>query len=163
MAEHAVQHDVDAAGFGGAAQLCKILVGPQNRVHLAVVRGVVTVVGVGFEDGVEVDACHTKAGEVRQLFADARQVSAVIVHVQIALMLFVWPEIGFTALVRAVDAVGIGHGSMRAAFKEAVRKDLVNDAAAQMAWSLKILFVYRQLPGLAVACCNICLAKLPGV
>jgi len=78
-------------------------------------------------------------------------------------MLFVWPEIGFTALVRAVDAVGIGHGSMRAAFKEAVREDLVNDAAAQMAWSLKILFVYRQLPGLAVACCNICLAKLPGV
>ena len=71
MAEHAVQHDADAILSSFLAQGLKVLVGAQQRVHVEVVGGVVAVVGVGLEDGVQVEVINAHLPQVGELYADA--------------------------------------------------------------------------------------------
>ena len=81
MAEHAVQHDADAVLLGLGAEGLEILVGTQQGVYVEVVGGVVAVVRVGLEDGVQVKVIHAHLAEVGQLHLDALEVAAEIVLV----------------------------------------------------------------------------------
>ena len=110
MAEHAVQDDADAPLLRLGAKAGELLCRAQQRVGLEIVGGVVPVVGVGLEDGVEVDAGDAQVGQVGQLLADALKVSAKVVPVQVAVLLLIGPEIGLAVLLFPIDAVGKAHG-----------------------------------------------------
>ncbi len=71
MAEHAVQNDADAVLSGLGAQGAELLVGAQQGVGAEVIGGVVPVVGVGLEDGVQVQVGDAQAFQIGQLLADA--------------------------------------------------------------------------------------------
>ena len=146
MAEHAVQNNADALFAGGRAQGGELLVGAQQRVGLEVVGRVVAVVGVCLKDRVEVDAADAELAQVGQLLLDAREIAAVVVHVQVAFVLLIGPEIRLARFVGAVDAVGKRHGFVGHALAEAVGEDLVHRGAAEPARRGKARFIHRQLP-----------------
>ena len=90
--------------FGSfGAQGLEVLVGAQQRVHVEVVGGVVAVVGVGLEDGVQVEEIHAHLVQVGQFELDALQVAAEVVLVQVAAHLVGLPE-GLGVLVGLIDA-----------------------------------------------------------
>ena len=60
VAEHAVQNDADALPAGRGAQLAEFLLCAQQRIRVQVVGGVVTVVGMGLKDGVQVDPADSQ-------------------------------------------------------------------------------------------------------
>ena len=149
VAEHAVQHDADAVLLRFPAEHLKFLVGAQQRVHVEVVGGVVAVVGVGLEDGVEVDVVHAHLLQVGQLDADAFQVAAKVVLVQVAAGLVGLPE-GLGVLVGLIEPVREGHGLVLNAFAEAVREDLIEHFALDAFRRAEIRLVDRDLPAFAV-------------
>ena len=128
MAEHAVQHDADAVPLGLGAEGLEVLVGAQQRVHVQVIGGVVPVVGVGLEDGVQVDEVDPHLVQVGELELDALEVAAEVVLVQVAAYLVGLPE-GLGVLVGLIDAVGEGHGLIFHTLAEAVGEDLVEHLA----------------------------------
>ena len=146
MAEHAVQDDADAPLLRLGAQAGELLRRAQQRVGLEIVGGVVPVVGVGLEDGVEVDAGDAQIGQVGQLLADALKVAAEVVPVQVAVLLLVGPEIGLAVLLFPVDAVGKAHGLARHPFAETVGEDLVHGAVGDPVRRLVVRLVDGQLP-----------------
>ena len=81
VGEYAVQNDGDAPYLCRLTQLPEVLVGTQQRVYIPVVCGVITVILVGFEDRVQIDAGDTQVFQIVQLAADAVQVAAEIVVV----------------------------------------------------------------------------------
>src|SRR5699024_10894091 len=123
VAEHAVQHDADAVPLGLGAELLKILVGAQQRVHAQIVGGVVPVVGVGLKDGVQVDEGNPHLVQVGQLGLDALEVAAEIIVVQVAAGLVGLPE-RLGVLVGPVDPVGEGHVLVLLGLAEPVGENL---------------------------------------
>ena len=100
----------------------------QQGVYVEVVGGVVAVVGVGLEDGVQVKVIHPHLAEVGQLHLDALEVAAEIVLVQVAAHLIGLPE-GLGVFVGLIEPVGEGHGLVLHALAEAVGEDLVEHLA----------------------------------
>ena len=127
----------------------EVLVGAQQGVHVAVVGGVVPVVGVGLEDGVQVEIRHPQLMQVGQLELDALQVPAEIIVVQKAAGLVGLPG-GLGVLVGLVEPVGKGDVLVFDPFAEAVGEDLVEHPALDAAGGLEIGVVHRQLPALAL-------------
>ena len=148
MAEHAVQHDADAVLGGFPAEHLKLLVGAQQGVHVQVVGGVVAVVGVCLKDGVQVQVVYTHLLQVGQLDADAFQVAAKIVLVQMAAGL-VWLPERLGVLIGLVQPVREGHGLVFDALAEAVWEDLVEHLALDAGRGLEIRLVDRDLPALS--------------
>ena len=149
MAEHAVQHDADAVLPGLGAEGLEILVGTQQGVYVEVVGGVVAVVGVGLEDGVQVKVIHAHLVEVGQLHLDALEVAAEIVLVQVAAHLIGLPE-GLGVFVGLIKPVGEGHGLVLHALAEAVGEDLVEHLALDGGGRLEIGLIHGDLPALAL-------------
>ena len=149
MAEDAVQHDADAVLFGLGAEGHEVLIGAQKGVYVEIVGGVVPVVGVGLKDGIEVEVVHSHLPQVGQLHLDALEVAAEIVLVQVAAHLVGLPE-GFGVLVGLIKPVGEGHGLVLHTLAEAVGEDLVEHLALDGGGRLKIGFVDRDLPALAL-------------
>ena len=145
VAEHAVQHDADAVLGGLAAEHLKLLVGAQQRVHVQVVGGVVAVVGVRLKDGVQVQVIHAHLPQVGELDADALQIAAEVVLVQVAAGLVGLPE-GLGVLVGLIQPIRKGHGLVLNAFTEPVREDLVEHLALDAFGRLEIRLVDRDLP-----------------
>ena len=148
VAEHAVQNDADAVLAGLGAQGAELLVGAQQRVGAEVIGGVVPVIGVGLEDGVQVQVGDAQALQIGQLLADALKVAAEVVHVQIAAGL-VGPEIRLAVFVLPVHPPGKGHGLVLHALTEPVGEDLVEHAALQAGGGDEVLLVHGELPGRA--------------
>ena len=149
MAEHAVQHDADAILSSFLAQGLKVLVGAQQRVHVEVVGGVVAVVGVGLEDGVQVEVIHAHLVQVGQLELDALQVTAEVVLVQVAARLVGLPE-GLGVLVGLIQSVREGHGLVLHTLAEAVREDLVEHLALESLRGAEVCLIHGDLPFFAV-------------
>ena len=103
-------------------------------------------VGVGLEDGVEVDAGDAQLGQVGQLLADALKVAAEVVPVQVAVLLLVGPEIGLAVLVFPVDAVGKGPWACPDPSQKAVGEDLVHARRRRASPALEVRLVDGQLP-----------------
>ena len=76
MAEYAVQHDADPAGFRRADQPVEGLLSAQNGVDLGVIAGIVAVIGAGAEDGVQIQHRHAQLLQFIQLFGDSPQGAA---------------------------------------------------------------------------------------
>ena len=145
MAEHTVQHDADAVLGGLAAEHLKLLVGAQQRVHVQVVGGVVAVVGVRLKDGVQVQIIHAHLPQVGELDADALQIAAKVVLVQVAAGLVGLPE-GLGVLIGLIQPIRKGHGLVLDALTEPVREDLVEHLALDAFGRLEIRLVDRDLP-----------------
>ena len=145
VAEHTVQHDADAVLGGLAAEHLKLFVGAQQRIHVQVVGGVVAVVGVRLKNGVQVQIIHAHLPQVGELYADALQITAEVVLVQVAAGLVGLPE-GFGVLIGLIQPVREGHGLVLNAFTEPVREDLVEHLALDALRRLEIRLVDRDLP-----------------
>ena len=105
-------------------------------------------IGVGLEDGVQVQVGDAQALQIGQLLADALKVAAEVVHIQVAAGL-VGPEIGLAVLVLPVHPPGKGHGLVLHALTEPVGEDLVEHAALQAGGGDEVLLVHGELPGRA--------------
>ena len=81
MAEYPVKDHRDSQLSGGTAQGGKILVGAQQRIYMAVIGGIVAMVGMGFKDGVEIDTGNPQRSEIFQLFLDPLEIPAGIVGI----------------------------------------------------------------------------------
>ena len=149
VAEHAVQHDADAVLGGFAAEHLKLLVGAQQRVHVQVIGGVVAVVGVRLKDGVQVQIVHAHLPQVGELDADAFQIAAEVVLVQVTAGLVGLPE-GLGVLIGLIQPVREGHGLVLNALTEPVREDLVEHLALDALRRLEIRLVDRDLPAFAL-------------
>ena len=147
MAEHPVQHDADAIAGSGLAQLLKILVGAQQRVHVEIVGGVVPVVGVSLKDGVEVDVVHPEVMQVGELGLDALEVAAKVIVIEMAAVLIGLPE-RLRVLVGPVDPVREGHMLVLHPLAEPVGEDLVEHAPLDARRRLEAGVVDGQLPAL---------------
>ena len=148
MREHAVKDDGDAVALGGLTERLEVLVGAEERVDLAVVGGVVAVVLVALEDGVEVEARHAEVGQIRQLLLDTGQVAAEIVVVPDMPVLVGTVPRRLPPL--AHDAAGRDIVMHLAALGEAVREDLVHDAALEEVRRGELGIVDRGLEEVAV-------------
>ena len=145
VAEHAVQQDLDPKLMRLAAQGGKVGVRPQQRVHVQVVRRVVTVVGMGLKDGVQIDGIHAQRRDVGQLLRDPAQVAAVVIVVgdPAGLVRQVDRQLTFVPVEDPVP----GHARLRrAGIAEAVRENLVDDPALEAVGRAKRRVVNRQLP-----------------
>ncbi len=132
VAEHAVQHHMDAQPARLGAQVFKVLFGAQHRVHLLVVARVVAVVGAAFENGVQVQNGDPEAFEIGQLHLDPLEGAAEKVQAVIVLDLHrVHPAQGNVVPV-LVDQEIFAVRTGPAGPIEAVREDLVHDAFAQV-------------------------------
>ena len=145
VAEHTVQHDANAVLGGLAAEHLKLLVGAQQRVYVEIVGGVVAVVGVRLKDGVEVKVVHPHLPQIGQLDADAFQVAAEIVLVQVAAGLVGLPE-GFGVFVGLIQPVRERHGLVLNALAEPVREDLIEHLALDALRGLETGIVDGDLP-----------------
>ena len=67
MGENAVENDGNAHAFGFSAQLLELLVGAEEGVSLHIVGGIVPVVFVGLENGIEVYAGNSQTFKVGEL------------------------------------------------------------------------------------------------
>ena len=67
MVEYTVQNDAHPQLMGGAAQTAKICFRTQQGVDLAVIGGIVAVVGGGLKNGVEIQGSDAHGGESCQL------------------------------------------------------------------------------------------------
>ena len=89
MGKHAVEQDAHTERVRVAAERAEIRLVPEERIDALVVAGVVAVVGLRAEDGIQVQRRDPERAQIRQLFADAREIAA-------------------EAVVAADDAVGGG-------------------------------------------------------
>ena len=145
VAEYTVQYDADAVLGGLAAEHLKFLVGAQQRIHVQVVGGVVAVVGVRLKNGVQVQIIHAHLPQVGELDADALQITAEVVLVQVTADLVGLPE-RLGVLIGLIQPVREGHGLVLNAFTEPVREDLVEHFALDALRRLEIRLVDRDLP-----------------
>ena len=145
VAEHTVQHDANAVLGGLAAEHLELLVGAQQRVYVEIVGGVVAVVGVRLKDGVEVKVVHPHLPQIGQFDADAFQVAAEIVLVQVAAGLVGLPE-GFGVFVGLIQPVRERHGLVLNALAEPVREDLIEHLALDALRGLETGIVDGDLP-----------------
>ena len=145
VAEHAVQNDADALFLRLPAEQGELLVGAQQGVGVQIVGGVVAVVRVGLEDGVQVDPGDPQLLQIAELFADALKIAAKVVQVQLAALL-VGPEVGLALLVGPVDPVGKGHHRVGPALEKAVGENLIHHPASQGLRGGKVRLVDGELP-----------------
>ena len=103
------------------------------------------VVGMGLKHRVQVQKSHAQISQIRQLLADALQVAAEIVLVQMAVRLFGGPEVRLPVLVGPINAVCKRHHFVFYTLAEPVGKNLIHHAAGHVAGRLKIRFKNRQL------------------
>ena len=102
-------------------------------------------VGVRLKDGVEVKVVHPHLPQIGQLDADAFQVAAEIVLVQVAAGLVGLPE-GFGVFVGLIQPVRERHGLVLNALAEPVREDLIEHLAFDALRGLKTGIVDGDLP-----------------
>ena len=74
--EHTVQNDMHPQLMGGAAQSAEILLGAQQGIDLAVIGGIVAVVGGGLENGIQIQRGDPHGSQPCQLGGDAPEGSA---------------------------------------------------------------------------------------
>ena len=147
VVEDAVEDDADAERLRAGAQLPEVLLGAEQRVDPEEIRGVVAVVGVRLEDGVQVDRAHPHAFEVGQLLGDAPQVAAEVVGVG-HLAVTVGQVFGQLVPVAVEPPVG-GHAALGPARRaEAVGEYLVEDAVLHEFGRAHRLVVDGELPHL---------------
>ena len=77
MAEHAVENDTNPALFRSRAQRGKIRLVAQQRIDAHPVGRIIAMVARRLKAGVEIDRRHTETFQIRQLFSDAPQASAI--------------------------------------------------------------------------------------
>ena len=79
VVEDTVQNDAHSALPGVLDQIVPVFLGPEVRVNLVVVLGIVAVVGRGIEDRVEVNRRDAERLQVIQILVDPLQVAAHVV------------------------------------------------------------------------------------
>ena len=140
MGKDAVQDDADAMLAAGPAQAGKGRLVPQHRVHAAVIRRIVAVVGGRLEDGVEVEHADAQGSQIIHPFPDGVQSAAEEVQRLIVLGLIapafpvrlvqpVFMEIELPAQSAVIFQPGCH--SLLVSFGEAVREYLVHDPLPQ--------------------------------
>ena len=147
------QNDGDAPYLCRLTQLPEVLVGTQQRVYIPVVCGVITVILVGFEDRVQIDAGDTQVFQIVQLAADAVQVAAEIVVV---------PDVTILVGLVVGEFSPFPHHAVRryivmhfAAAAKAVGEDLIHHAALEELGCLIVLVVDCQLEHFSLIQCAV--------
>ena len=126
--KNAVEDNADAQAVGLVAEDLEVRLCPQHGVDAFIIGGIVAVVGVGHENGVEVDHLYPQVLEVGQLFPHAVEVTAEKVAAPVALaiglilrhLVPVRMDRKGPELIRQITVAGL---------VKAVRQDLVHDRA----------------------------------
>ena len=145
VAEHPVDEHPDSQFFRGGAQGTEILFVAQQRVDLGIIRRVVAVVGMGFENGIAIQACDAQFFQVGQFFFNSLQVTAEKVGVG-DFSLGVGSPV---RLVRPILVEGASVGDLPfclSGFVKPVGEDLIHDPAFQPVGGFKILVEHGELP-----------------
>ena len=146
VVEHAVQNNFYVQLFRLAAQPNKILVAAEHGIYHLVVLGVVLVIAVRLEHGVEVYRFYVKGGKIGQFGNDTLQIAseevAVFDHA-------VFLAVEGLLSPRAQQLVLRHHVLPFVA--ESVHHYLIHYAAVEPVGSFVLLFVHRKLPRAHVA------------
>ncbi len=178
VVENPIQHQLHAMRFGGSRQRLEIGQRAKIRVDHQVIGGIVLVIGRRPEDGVQIQDADSQVIEITLLdfLGDAGQIAAVeilailartVVAVALGIARIADGEV--PVLVRVIGTTRIGEiraldratggiveetpfsrvvGGLSIA--EAIREDLIDDAALHPLWRLEIRIVDGQLVGAAV-------------
>ena len=136
VVEHAIKNDGDATVARFLAETREALLVAQHRINLHVVAGVVAMVGLRLEDGVQIEDRDAQALQVVKMLANALKRAAVELPLGDAAVLSLLVAGGLVPVVNqlALGAIRMQLQSCRGALLpvlatgEAVREDLVDDA-----------------------------------
>ena len=138
VGEHPVENDAHAARVSLVAQGAEVLLRAEHGVRAAIVRRVIAVVRPRHEDRVQVENADAQLLQIRQLFANARKISAekvVVPHLTVRIGAVLRQLIG--AFVHPERLELIGQVAAPAA-GEAVREDLIHHSARRKVRHRKI-------------------------
>ena len=154
VGEHAVEHDADAAVRRGRTELFEVRVRAEDGIDLAVIAGVVPVVGSALENRVEIQHRHAELPQVVQPVGDAAQGAAVEIDGGVfALRRVGLPLDGFVPVGVVVHGLAhaavVLHAALRgggAVAREAVGEDLIHHAGAKPRRGRESGAIDRQAP-----------------
>ena len=130
MAEDAVKDYLYSQLIGFHAQPLEIPDVAQKRIYAFIACRIVAVIGVGFEDGIEINAGNAERRDIIQLLLYALKIAAEIIVVAVFAV-----RIGLPALLLKPrfmhDSVGIYVLFLLSGVIESVRKYLIYYSAAQ--------------------------------
>ncbi len=150
MAEDPVQDDMDTQIRCFFKKPDQIFIGSQKRIDGQVITGVVAVVGLGLENGVEIEDGHPHGGEIGKFLTDAGQAASEKVTGLITVRRLA-RKIHFFVPGRVPDPLRPVHESQGTGFikvlspLEAVREDLVLDGPLHPVGGGKIRGMDRDL------------------
>ena len=144
MRKHSVKHDFNAFFFRFRNQPCKIFKTAEVGVGKSVVCGVVLVVGIRLEHGIEIDNRDSERFKVIEFLLDSEKITAEHIAV-FNYSFFIRLKSRHTAPVVAVDHVGLGFFAF-AADSESVGKNLIDYSAVQPFGAFVSLFICRNSP-----------------
>ena len=129
VGEHAVENDAHAARVSSVTQGAEVLLRAEHGIRAAIIRRIIAVVRPRHENRVQVENADAQLLQIRQLFADAREISAekiVVAHLALRIGAVLRQLVGAFMHPERLELAG---QVAAAAAGKAVREDLIHHSA----------------------------------
>ena len=131
--------------FRRAAQRFKILPCTQQRIDAGIIRRIIPVIGMRFENRIEINAGYTQTFEIRQLLLDSPQIAAEVVGIGNFPLLIRSPD-RFPLPILPQGTIGGNVLFFHTGAIKTVGENLVHHAACQPVRRLKTFSINGELP-----------------